>query len=100
MSAKRVSAFFTDPSGSGESAVEFIDLKEYGSFFFDLLKGFPMQMDSGGFGCSSDVKSAAGPAALPVVQVGNFEASYVPTIKALVKAILPGSSTKQSIAIT
>ncbi len=68
-------------AGSGENAVEFIDLKEYESFFADLLKGFPMKMDSGGIGCSKSAEKSAAGAKLPVVQVGNFEASYVPTIK-------------------
>ena len=68
-------------AGGGESAVEFIDLKDYEAFFSDLLSGFPMKKESSGFGCvKSDTKSADS-APLRVVQVGNFEASYVPTIK-------------------
>lgn len=68
--------------GSGENAVEFIDLQEYPRFFNDLLAGFPMRETGGGFGCSSDnAKSAAPAAKLSVIAVGNFEASFVPTIK-------------------
>ena len=68
--------------GSGENAVEFIDLKEYPEFFYRLMRGFPMPK-GGGFGCSYDgTKSAAKTAEpLAVVPVGDFEASYVPTLK-------------------
>jgi hypothetical protein len=64
-------------AGSGEKAVEFIDLSGYPDFFADLRKGFPVPLTApaGGsrsFGAASDAK-------LEVVTVGKFEASFVPT---------------------
>ena len=63
---------------SGEKAVRFFDLKGYPEFFIDLARGFPsLQRDS------ADTRSRpAGPAKgkLEVVSVGDFEASYVPTV--------------------
>ena len=65
---------------AGEKDVEFIDLKRYPDLFKDLDKGFPALYSFGGGGGS--IKRAAGPAPakLEVVRVGNFEASFVPTI--------------------
>lgn len=67
--------------GSGENAIKFIDLKEYGDFFTLLAKDFPKQTHIS-FGCaaSSNVTSPVA-AAIPVQEVGNYEASFVPTIK-------------------
>jgi len=67
-------------SGSGEEAVSFIDLSGYPDFFGDLLAGFPVGDTRGGlsFGCSRSADSAMAP--LKVVQVGSFEASFVPTV--------------------
>jgi hypothetical protein len=65
--------------GSDENAVRFIDLEKYHNFFSDLDAGFPrpavaaMQGDS--------VPSARSVHTLEVVQVGSFEASFVPTVK-------------------
>jgi len=70
------------PAGSPEDAVRFISLKEYPDFFKDMKKGFPEPVSRGLM-----VKSAPAPAAdvptpkLEVVQVGEFEASFVPTVK-------------------
>jgi hypothetical protein len=65
--------------GSDEKAVHFIDLEKYQNFFGDLEAGFPKPKSR-----SSDNMSAAAPmpasARLEVVQVGNFEASFVPTV--------------------
>jgi hypothetical protein len=59
--------------GSGEAAVEFIDLSDYAGFFADLTSAFtPLTMSRGGFEPQ---------AALAVVQVGSFEASFVPTAR-------------------
>ena len=64
--------------GSGEKAVEFIDLKDYADFFTDLKKGFPVPPPPGPIARSS---FGAVPASkLEVVSVGNFEASFVPTV--------------------
>jgi len=69
------------PANPPDDAVRFIDLKEYPGFFHDLKLGFPEPVSrSNGF---LGIKSAAPERAEPlqVVQVGNFEASFVPTIK-------------------
>ncbi|HEY1189109.1 MAG TPA: hypothetical protein VGE74_15755 [Gemmata sp.] len=66
------------PKDSAEDAVKFISLKKYEGFFADLRKGFPVKKDrapnkgpvAGGLG-----------SALPVVEVGDFIASFVPAIK-------------------
>ena len=64
--------------GSGEKAVEFISLKDYADFFTDLKKGFPVPPPPGPIARSS---FGAVPASkLEVVSVGNFEASFVPTV--------------------
>lgn len=59
-------------------ALRFIDLKEYGGFFTDLASGFPFHA-SRSFGCSA--KRTADPGSiLTVHEVGDFVASFVPTI--------------------
>lgn len=67
--------------GSDENAVAFEDLSGYPDFFGDLLKGFPAPTRQGSrFGCSAS-GSVATSATLKVFAVGNFEASFVPTLK-------------------
>jgi len=65
--------------GSDEKAVQFINLKDYSEFFDDLEKGFipppPLAV-----GWTTD-SAAASSRMLEVVQVGDFEASFVPTVK-------------------
>jgi hypothetical protein len=70
------------PAGSPDDAVRFINLKEYPAFFKDLKRGFPEPVSRGGFtfGTKSAAPGAA-PQALEVVQVGEFEASFVPAVK-------------------
>ncbi|MGH7970145.1 MAG: hypothetical protein ACREIC_15600, partial [Limisphaerales bacterium] len=69
------------PPGAGEKAVEFIDLKGYREFFMDLRRGFPYEVATASAGHSrSDAVSAAAPK-LEVVPVGDFEASFVPTVQ-------------------
>jgi hypothetical protein len=65
---------------AGEKDVKFIDLKEYPEFFGDMEVGFqpPPPRMSRGYVTASAAPSAA---RLEVVQVGNFEASFVPTQK-------------------
>ena len=63
--------------GSGEKAVEFISLKDYAEFFADLKKGFPIPLPPGPVPRSL---GALGESKLEVVSVGNFEASFVPTV--------------------
>lgn len=69
------------PPGSPEDALRFISLKEYPDFFRDMKRGFPEPVSRG---LMPGSKSAPVPAAAPkleVVQVGDFEASFVPAVK-------------------
>ena len=67
-------------AGSGEKAVTFISLEEYPQFFADLEKGFPPPPPPKPmWGVKSRAPATAAPL-LAVVQVGLFEASFVPTI--------------------
>ena len=67
------------PKLTPEKAVRFINLEKYPDFFAALEKGFPKPAPPrallGGFG---GAKSAA--PKLEVVEVGSFEASFVPTL--------------------
>jgi len=65
---------------AGEKDVKFIDLKEYPDFFADMEVGFrpPPPPPSAG---PLATRSQALVDKLEVVQVGNFEASFVPTQK-------------------
>lgn len=67
------------PQPSKVDAIRFINLKEYSNFFAQLGRGFPKQYRAGGFG-SLDAGSAV-PPPLAVVEVGSFQASYVPSVK-------------------
>src|ERR1700722_18340848 len=67
--------------GVGEKAVSFINLKDYPDFFADLDRGFP---PPGIYKSLSDGVPGQGlrsAAKLEVYQVGDFEASFVPTVK-------------------
>ena len=66
-------------SGRDEKAVSFIDLKDYPDFFADLRKGFPELQQIPGGALTRSLGDPP-PAKLEVVTVGNFEASFVPTI--------------------
>ena len=63
----------------GEEAVKFISLEDYSDFFVDMKAGFPKppppRGKGGGFGLGIDEKKK-----LKVVEVGAFEASFVPTV--------------------
>jgi len=59
-----------------EGSVRFIDLSEYEEFFFDLGFGFPRLATN--IGCSASLTDSAG--SLEVQRVGNFIASFVPTV--------------------
>ncbi|NND99972.1 MAG: hypothetical protein HKN47_21855 [Pirellulaceae bacterium] len=64
----------------GEAAVKFISLENYPDFFDDMRLGFPVPVSrgkAGGF-AAEGVDSAL---TLEVVDVGAFEASFVPTVK-------------------
>jgi len=63
--------------GSGEKAVSFINLEKYPAFFTDLQNGFPRPPTRGAKTESARTLSESKP--LAVVQVGAFEASFVPS---------------------
>jgi len=65
---------------AGENDVQFIDLKGYPQFFDDLRTGFPMPPAPASAHSSRSMESAS-KAALPVIEVGDFQASFVPTVK-------------------
>lgn len=69
-------------AGSGEDAVNFISLEKYPDFFVDMTLGFPVPPPPGPVSRSANApKPLPDSAPLKVVSVGNFEASYVPTVK-------------------
>lgn len=68
------------PPGSPEGALRFIDLKGYPSLFDDLEALFP-RPPSKGEGASRSLAAAAPLPQLEVVDVGDFEASFVPALK-------------------
>jgi hypothetical protein len=61
---------------SGEDALRFINLEGYPAFFADLRAGFPEPRDHG----RGRAAALAPRPTLKVVDVGSFEASYVPTV--------------------
>jgi len=66
---------------TGEKDVQFIDLKGYPNFFSDLESGFPRPLpdptaSAGGGGLSIPSSRPK----LAVLEVGDFEASFVPTV--------------------
>jgi hypothetical protein len=68
------------PPNPSEDAVRFIDLKEYSDFFHDLKLGFPEPV-SRSFLPTKEAAPTVAAVPLAVVQVGSFEASFVPTVK-------------------
>ena len=66
------------PAGSADDAVKFINLEEYEHFFSDLRNGFPAPKAARGAPAAGAVPPPK--AELPVVEVGSFEASFVPRI--------------------
>ncbi len=67
------------PPKSKGDAVRFINLEKYAGFFDDLAKGFPVPK-SDGWG-PAEGKSKGRRRELKVVDVGSFEASFVPSVK-------------------
>ncbi|MCA9656027.1 MAG: hypothetical protein H6712_27515 [Myxococcales bacterium] len=65
------------PPGSAEDAVRFVDLSGYSDFFADLAKGFPVELDLPRGG---PAPSRMAQPNLVVHEVGEFEASFVPTL--------------------
>lgn len=66
--------------GTSETSVSFVDLSGYASFFDDVERGFPRPRHiTIGIGCSANPPVATS-VPLKVVSVGDYEASYVPTV--------------------
>jgi len=63
------------PPGAGEDAVRWVALDDYESFFDDLQAAFPVAA-----GPSFSYGSPQAAAPLPVVAVGDFVASFVPSL--------------------
>ena len=64
---------------ASDDSVRFIDLKGYESFFDDLANGFPFVPHSG-IGCGGLESKDAAEGMLEVFEVGNYIASFVPTL--------------------
>lgn len=69
------------PSSSPDDALRFIDLKEYPQFFSDMLAGFPVPITRSLGAANRPDPKVESPKPLPVVEVGSFEASFVPTVR-------------------
>jgi hypothetical protein len=65
------------PPKSKEDVVRFINLEKYPEFFSDMAKGFPRPATLG----RAEAKGTAAAPKLKVVDVGSFEASFVPQVK-------------------
>jgi hypothetical protein len=60
--------------------VKFIDLKDYPEFFKDMDRGFPVPPPPQAASMSRVMTLSAASRKLEVQQVGDFEASFVPTV--------------------
>lgn len=67
------------PPGSSEDAVTFVDMSAYPRFFADLYSAFPGMFPLQSLMGGAEVPAEA-PASLRVHRVGDFEASFVPTL--------------------
>src|SRR5205807_9271838 len=65
---------------ANEKDVQFIELKSYPDFFSDMEKGFPRPPSKEGVTLLSGTRAGDHVEKLEVIQVGNFEASFVPTV--------------------
>lgn len=65
--------------GAGEDAVRFLDLSGYRTFFADVERGFPVFLLPAAKGGPAWRGSIPAPPRLKVHEVGDFEASFVPT---------------------
>jgi hypothetical protein len=63
------------PAKSMEGDVRFLDFKAYPKFFDDVERGFPSEVPATATQATRD-----GSPKIAVVDVGNFEASFVPTV--------------------
>lgn len=66
--------------GAKETDLRFINLEKYPAFFEDMNSGFPVLMTAS-YDVNSIAPRAASKVPLAVIQVGSFEASFVPTAK-------------------
>jgi hypothetical protein len=69
------------PKDAKEDAVKFLSLEDYPTFFDEMREGFPVQPSQEGKGDGKDQQAHDSRKPLEVVQVGSFEASFVPTAK-------------------
>lgn len=69
------------PPGSGEKAVQFVDLSGYASLFYDMEYLFPDNSLEGGTRLGDPFATPASGDTLKVENVGAFEASFVPAQK-------------------
>lgn len=69
------------PKDADEDAVKFISLEKYPDFFKDMLKGFPEPPPPRGAKSAEMKKDDTPLPKLKVVEVGSFEASFVPKVK-------------------
>ncbi len=66
------------PGGAGDDAVRFINLESYPDFFTDMRNGFPATTQTTpSLELSFDLEVVS---TLPVHEVGEYEASFVPTV--------------------
>src|SRR5262249_35166406 len=72
------------PKGAPEDAVKFINLEDYADFFAEMHSGFPVPpMIATRSNTKAPALAAGGK--LEVIQVGSFEASFVPGVKDFVR---------------
>ncbi|MFM7150965.1 MAG: hypothetical protein ACKO23_14080 [Gemmataceae bacterium] len=69
------------PKASDEDAVRFINLDKYADFFQDMELGFLPPPSSNLFGRALPKAAAVDAPKLKVIDVGSFEASFVPQVK-------------------
>lgn len=68
------------PEDAPEDALTFINLEGYTEFFRDMRKGFPVKITRSAPSRKPAVASAPPEPKLEVVEIGSFEASFVPKL--------------------
>lgn len=63
-----------------DDSLRFIDLKAYPKFFTDLDQGFPYRAPFIAIGCAEPGPKVSARAQLEVHKIGNYIASFVPTL--------------------
>lgn len=69
------------PPKSMEGDVRFINFSDYGNFFYDLESGFPVPVVKSGNGFGTGSGAFDSKPKLAVMNIGEFEASFVPTVQ-------------------